>query len=113
MSVFERNHLIRAHLTSVNAGSATALAETAKEKKSAPFANKVRFVPVGLETFRVFGPSALQLIDAIASRVRASTGEQGARERLCRRLAAANRRGSHSLPPIRRSVDNIHKYLIY
>ena len=39
-------------------------------------------------------PSALQLIDAIASRVRARTGEQGALARLCRRLAAAIQMGN-------------------
>ena len=82
------------HLTSINAGSAAALAETAKEKKYAPLADRVRFFPVGLETLGAFGPSALQLVDAVASRIRARTGEQGARTRLCRRLAAAIQMGN-------------------
>ena len=77
------------HLTSINARSAAVFAETVKEKKYAPLAKRAFFMAVGLETLGAFGPSALQLFEAIASRVRARTGEQGVRARPFRRLAAA------------------------
>ena len=55
----------------------------------APLAERVRFMAVGLKTLGAFGPSTLQLFEAIASRVRTRTGKQGIRARLLRLLAAA------------------------
>ena len=111
------------YFSSINAGSAAALAETVKEKKYAQLADRVQFFPVGLETLGAFGPSALQLVDAVASRIRARTGEQGARTRLCRRLAAAIQMGNaaciveaHTPPALSRAApetDYLINYILF
>ena len=77
------------HLTSISAGAAAAAAEAAKDKKYAALADRIHFVPVGLETLGAFGPSAKDLFDELSSRIRARTGNSGARNSLYRRIAAA------------------------
>ena len=76
-------------LTSVNAGAATGAAEIRKRRKYSALSERIDFRPVGLETLGPFGPSAIELLHSIASRIRARTGDSGARVRLYRQIAAA------------------------
>ena len=76
-------------LTSVTAGEAAATAEAKKRYKYSALQGRIDFRPVGLETLGPFGSSARKLFDSIASRIRAKTGDAGARTRLYRRIAAA------------------------
>ena len=76
------------HLTSVNTGEAAAAAEAKKKLKYTALQGRVDFRFVGLETLSPFGPSATELFDSFASRIRAKTGDAGARTHFYRRIAA-------------------------
>ena len=47
-----------------------------------------------IETLGPFGPSALEVVDLIAQRIRKRSGDSFARSRLVRRLAAAVQSGN-------------------
>ena len=82
------------HLTSAHAGEAAAAAVAKMRVKYAALDGRVDFRSVGLETLGPFGPSASELLDSIATRIRAQTGDAGARTRLYRRIAAALQMGN-------------------
>ena len=82
------------HLTSAHAGEAAAAAEAKKRVKYAALEGRVDFRPVGLETLGPFGPSVSELLDSIATRIRAKTGDAAARTRLYRRITAAVQMGN-------------------
>jgi len=57
-------------------------------------ADGIDFRPFAVETLGAFGISALELVDTLASRIRAQTGELGVRGRLFRRLSVAVQAGN-------------------
>ena len=65
-----------------------AAAEAKKRSKYSVLQGRIDFRPVSWQHW-AFRPSATELFDSIASRIRAKTGDPGARTRLYRRIAAA------------------------
>jgi len=80
--------------SAVAARAATVSAEAHKTAKYADMAERYDFRPFAVETLGAFGASALELVDALAGRIRAQTGELGARGRLYRRLSIAVQAGN-------------------
>ena len=76
------------------AGDAASAAESLKRQRYADLNGRFDFRAVGMETLGAFGPQALELVASVASRVRSFTGEQSARLRITRRLAAAIQAGN-------------------
>ena len=68
--------------------------ESLKTRKYADLGDRFDFRPVGVETLGAFGPQALELIESLVARIRAQTGEFGARSRIYRRLGAAVQAGN-------------------
>jgi len=71
--------------------AATVAAEALKTNKYADMAERFDFRHFAVETL---GASALELVDSLASRIHAQTGEQGARGRIYRRLSIAVQAGN-------------------
>jgi len=102
-------------------------AEARKAQKYADLTDRYDFRPFAVETFGAFGPSALELIDALVRRIQAQSTEVGVRSRIYRRLSSAIQAGNarriieaHSsaasgrfLPPVIRSYYSVFMLLFY
>jgi len=86
--------------SAVAARAATAAAEAKKTTKYLDLSDRFNFRPFAVETLEAFGASALELVDSLASRIHAQTGEQGARGRIFRRLSTVVQSGN-----VRRIVE--------
>ena len=82
------------HASATAARAAVSAAESRKCRKYDDLSDRYDFRPFGVETLGAFGPRALELVDSLAARIRAQTGESGARSRIYRRLAAAVQAGN-------------------
>jgi hypothetical protein len=98
------------HASAVAARASAAAAESRKAVKYADLGGRFDFCPVGIESLGAFGPQALELAEALATRLQAQTGERGARARIFRKLGVAVQAGNarriielHSLAASRRS----------
>jgi len=76
------------HASAVSVQAAVSAAEARKALKYADLTRRCDFRPFAVETFGAFGPSALELIDALVGRIQAQKGEVGIRSRLYRRTQA-------------------------
>ena len=86
---FATSHVILA------TSEAGAIANQAEEKKRAKYAELLvshHFVPVAIETSRVFGQVALSFIRELGSRLQAKTGEPQSHHHLKQRIAVAMQR---------------------
>lgn len=82
------------HASATAVGSAASNAEDRKRAKYSGISDSAVFEPLAFETLGPFGPSARRVLDEIARRIRARTGEKSARSRLYRQLASAVQMGN-------------------
>jgi len=81
-------------VSAVAVRAAANAAEALKTQKYADMTERVDFKPFAAETLGAFGTSGLELIDSLASRIHAQTGELGIRARIYRRLSIAVQAGN-------------------